>query len=189
MNRLEVDPAMEAILSIDTTKGNRILNRRGIAITPTVCAGWILRVSEDLLALLERVTGQPPAVLPITMQDITPYGNGVHHVNSILQPATATAAPVVGIAITTETAVPGSATGASHEGDIALAARYAVEVAKGVGAGRLAFCDPAELARLVALYGEMRHLQGNGQGARAARGAAARQGGDRAEDASGGRLP
>ena len=36
MNRHEVDPAMDAILSIDATKGNWILNRRGFAITPTV---------------------------------------------------------------------------------------------------------------------------------------------------------
>ena len=43
-----------------------------------------------------------------------PYGNDLYHLNSILQPATATSAPVVGIAITTEVPVPGCATGASH---------------------------------------------------------------------------
>ena len=40
MNRCEVDPQMEAILSIDATKGNWILNRRGFAITPTVKEGY-----------------------------------------------------------------------------------------------------------------------------------------------------
>lgn len=160
MNRLEVDPAMDAILSIDTTKGNRVVNVRGIAISPTVRQGWVLRVSEDLLDLLQRVTGRPPVVFPVTTQDITPYGNGVFHINSILQPATATAAPVVGVAITTEVPVPGSGTGASHEVDIELAARFAVEVAKGFGAGRVRFHDPAELERLVALYGPLTHLQG-----------------------------
>ena len=159
MNRFEVEPAMDAILSIDTTKGNRVVNHRGIAISPTVCQGWILRVSEDLLDVLQRVTGRLPVVFPLTMQDITPYGNDVYHLNSILQPATATAAPVVGVAITAEVAVPGSGTGASHEVDIELAARYAVEVAKDFGAGHLRFHDPAELARLVRLYGEMRRLQ------------------------------
>ena len=159
MNRFEVDPAMDALLSIDTTKGNRVVNHRGIAISPTVCEGWILRVSEDLLDVLQRVTGRLPVVFPLTMQDITPYGNDVYHLNSILQPATATAAPVVGVAITAEVAVPGSGTGASHEVDIELAARYAVEVAKDFGAGQLRFHDPAELARLVRLYGEMRRLQ------------------------------
>jgi len=163
MNRLEVDPSMDAVLSIDTTKGNRVINRRGIAISPTVCRGWILRVSEDLLDVLQRVTGRLPVVLPLTMQDITPYGNGVYHLNSILQPATATAAPVVGVAVTTEVPVAGSATGASHAVDLELATRYAVEVAKGFGAGRLRFHDPDELGRLVRLYGEMRHLQTAGR--------------------------
>jgi hypothetical protein len=93
------------------------------------------------------------------MQDITPYGNAVYHLNSILQPATATSAPVVGVAITAEVAVPGSGTGASHETDIELAARFAVEVAKGFGEGRVRFHDAEEFARLVGRYGEMRHLQ------------------------------
>jgi len=61
--------------------------------------------------LMEVSTGRAPVTFPITMQDITPYGNGVDHLNSILQPATATAAPVVGVAICAETAVPGRATG------------------------------------------------------------------------------
>ena len=84
MNEQEVDPAMSAILSIDTTKGNRILNQRGFAISPTVKEGYILRVSEDLLDIMAWSTGRAPAVLPITTQDITPYGNGLFHVNSIL---------------------------------------------------------------------------------------------------------
>lgn len=63
------------------------------------------------------------------MQDITPYGNGLFHVNSILQPATATAARVVGVALTAEVVVPGSATGASQPVDIELAVRFCLEVA------------------------------------------------------------
>ncbi len=102
MNRHEVDPAMDALLCVDTTRGNRILNRRGLAITPTVKEGYILRVSEDLLDVLEAVTGRPPAVLAITHQDITPYANGLFHLNSILQPSTATPAPAVGVALTAE---------------------------------------------------------------------------------------
>ncbi|MDQ7844859.1 MAG: DUF1177 domain-containing protein, partial [Armatimonadota bacterium] len=110
--RLAVDPAMEAILSIDTTRGNRVVNSRGIAISPTVKEGYLLRVSEDLLDLLQAVTGRLPVVLPLTTQDITPYGNDIFHLNSIAQPATVTTAPVVGVALTTEVAVPGPATGA-----------------------------------------------------------------------------
>ncbi|OEV04125.1 DUF1177 domain-containing protein [Streptomyces oceani] len=159
MNRHEVAAEMEAVLSIDTTKGNRVINHRGLALSPTVKEGWVLRVSEQLGELLSVVTGQPLVTYPVTTQDITPYGNGVHHINSILQPATATNAPVVGLAVTSSAAVPGCQTGASHETDIAAAARYAVEVAKAYGAGRLDFHDAEEFAGLVRRYGAMNHLQ------------------------------
>jgi hypothetical protein len=170
MNRLEVDAAMDAILSIDTTKGNRIINTRGIAISPTAKAGWILRVSDDLLTICQIVTGKLPAVLPITMQDITPYGNEIYHINSIMQPTTATEAPVVGVAITTDIPVPGCATGASHEIDIELAVRFCAEVAKGFGQGKCAFYDEAEYGRILKRYGPMTLLQTLGKtGARARR--------------------
>jgi hypothetical protein len=162
MNAREVVPEMAAVLSIDTTKGNRILNTRGFAISPTVKEGWILKVAPDLLRLAEVSSGRAPVTFPITMQDITPYGNGVDHLNSIVQPATATSAPVVGVAIGAEAVVPGCATGASHETDIADAVRFAIEVAKEYGAGQCRFYDPDEFARLVALYGDMRRLQGPG---------------------------
>jgi hypothetical protein len=163
MNRFEVDAAMDAILSVDTTKGNRVINRRGFAISPAVKDGYILRVSEDLLDIMQNVTGRLPVVFPITIQDITPYGNGVYHLNSIIQPATATHAPVVGVAITTEVAVPGCATGASHEVDIEMAVRFCVEVAKAFGAGRCAFYGEAEFKKLIALYGSLERLQTSGR--------------------------
>ncbi|HEX5505560.1 MAG TPA: DUF1177 domain-containing protein [Thermomicrobiales bacterium] len=159
MNRHEVDARMAAILAVDTTKGNRIINARGFALSPTVKEGYLLRVSEDLLDLMQHVTGRPPAVFALTTQDITPYGNGVYHLNSILQPSTATSAPVVGVALTAEVAVPGSATGATRLVDVEEAARFCVEVAKAYGAGACRFYDQAEFARLRALYGELRHLQ------------------------------
>lgn len=159
MNNHEVLPAADAILSIDTTKGNRIINHKGYALSPTVKEGYILRVAEDLLRIMEMTSGRAAVTFPITTQDITPYGNGVHHLNSILQPSTATTAPVVGVAICTESVVPGCGTGASHEVDIALTVKFAVEVAKEFGRGTCSFYDTAEYARLLALYGSMSHLQ------------------------------
>jgi hypothetical protein len=150
---------MEAILSVDTTRGNWVLNQRGVAITPTVKEGYILKVSPDLLDLLSIVTGQPPLVLPITTQDILPYGNDIYHLNSIMQPATATGAPVVGVALTSAVAVPGCATGANQAVDIEMAVRFCIEVAKAFGQRRCAFYDAGEFGRLVALYGSMKHLQ------------------------------
>lgn len=159
LNDHEVDPNMEAILSIDTTKGNRIINQKGFAISPTVKEGYILRVSENLLSIMEITTGRRPFVFAITTQDITPYGNGLFHLNSIMQPAVATQAPVVGVAITAESVVPGCATGASHPVDIEEAVRFSIEVAKHFGAGKCKFYDEEEFKRIVELYGSMRHLQ------------------------------
>jgi hypothetical protein len=159
MNQHEVHSDMDAILSIDTTKGNRIVNLRGFAISPTVKEGYILRVSEDLLNVMQTVTGRLPVVFAITTQDITPYANRLFHLNSIMQPAVATAAPVVGVAITTEVPVAGSATGASHLEDVESAARFCLEVAKEFGRGGCHFYDVAEFERMRKLYGDMRHLQ------------------------------
>lgn len=163
MNAHEVGAELDAILSIDATKGNRLCNHRGFAISPTVKQGWILRVSEDLLTIYGDTAGRLPVVLPLTMQDITPYGNDVHHVNSILQPAVASPAPVVGVAITAETAVPGCGTGATDPSSVEQAVRFVIEVAKAFTAGGCAFYDPDEFASLVSRYGPMDVLQTQGR--------------------------
>jgi hypothetical protein len=163
MNREEVDDSMDAILSIDTTKGNRIVKWRGFAITPTVKEGWVLKVSSSLLDIMEITTGRIPRVCPITTQDITPYGNGIDHINSIVQPATATDVPVVGVAITTETPVPGCATGASHVTDIEEAARFVLEVAKAYGRGLCHFYDEEEWKIIVERYEPLKMLQTAGR--------------------------
>ncbi|MBV6304278.1 DUF1177 domain-containing protein [Candidimonas humi] len=159
LNEHEISEEMDAVLSIDTTKGNRILNHKGYAISPTVKQGYILRVSEDLVRIMEMTSGRPAVTFPITTQDITPYGNGIYHLNSILQPSIATQAPTVGVAISTVSAVPGCGTGASDEADIAATVRFAVEVAKEFGRGTCSFFDQEEYQRLLALYGSLAHLQ------------------------------
>ena len=159
VNREEVSSEMDAVLSIDTTKGNRIAKWRGLAITPTAKEGWVLKVSDDLLTILEIVTGRIARVCPITTQDITPYGNGLDHINSIMQPCTATDAPVVGVAITTEAVVPGCATGASHSTDIEEAARYCIEVAKAYGKHLCSFYDEEEWMLIKKLYGPLKLFQ------------------------------
>jgi len=162
MNENEVDETMDAILSIDTTKGNQICNHKGFAITPTVKEGYILKVSDDLLHVYTQSAGISPVVMPITTQDITPYGNGLFHINSILQPAVATTSPVVGVAITTESVVAGCATGATHVTDVENVVRFVLEVAKVFGAKKCAFYDEKQFALIEILYGSMNHLQTKG---------------------------
>lgn len=159
LNENEVSDEMDAVLSIDTTKGNRILNHKGYAISPTVKQGYILRVSEDLVRIMEMTSGRPAVTFPITTQDITPYGNGIYHLNSILQPSVATKAPTVGVAISAASVVPGCGTGASDEYDIAATVRFAVEVAKEFTRGTCRFHDEEEYGRLIQMYGSLAHLQ------------------------------
>lgn len=159
VNKEEVTPDLDAVLVVDTTKGNRIINLRGYAISPTVKEGYILRVSDRLLDIMQSTSGRLPAVFALSQQDITPYGNGLYHLNSILQPATATNAPVVGVAITTVCPVAGCATGASHLEDMEDAARFMLEVAKEFGKGNCAFYDEEEFGRIQKLYGKLNHFQ------------------------------
>ncbi|MCF6465946.1 DUF1177 domain-containing protein [Clostridium sp. Cult2] len=162
MNKLEVSEEMDAILSIDTTKGNNVINYKGFAISPTVKEGYILRTSEDLLRIMSATTGKLPVAFPLTQQDITPYGNGLYHINSILQPSVATKSPVVGVAITTETPVGGCYTGATHFIDIENAARFSLEVAKEYSNNNCSFYDKGEYARIIKLYGSLNRFQTHG---------------------------
>jgi hypothetical protein len=159
MNKEEIDPEMDGVLSIDTTRGNRIANWRGFAITPTAKEGWILKVSDSLLDIMEIVSGELPKVCPITTQDITPYGNKLYHINSIMQPATATNKPVVGIALTSQVPVPGCATGASQPTDMEQAARYCLEVAKAYGKNLCTLYDHSEWEIIQNIYGSLKKLQ------------------------------
>ena len=158
-NDAEVFPEMDAILTVDTTKGNRVINTMGFAISPTVKDGYILRTSEDLLDIMEMTTGRLPKVFPVTTQDITPYGNDLYHLNSVLQPAVSTTSPVVGVAITTEVPVAGCATGATHGSDVDMTVRFLLEVAKAYGRKQCNFYNEEEFAHITSLYGSMKHLQ------------------------------
>ncbi len=151
----EVDPDMDAILSVDATKGNRVIKVEGFAITPTVKNGWILKVSDDLINIYERVRGDVAHIVPITMQDITPLDSGVYHINSIMLPWLATEAPVVGVATTARIPVAGCGTGANYPYGLEMATRFCVEVAKEYTAGKCRFYDEEEYQRLVSLYGDM----------------------------------
>ena len=156
--RREVDPEMDAILSVDATKANLVVKHSGFAITPTVKEGWILKVSPDLINIYTRVTGEPPVIVPITMQDILPFSTAVYHINSIMQPWIYTDAPVVGVAITTRTVVPGSATGATNIWSLEQATRFIVEVAKDYTTGKARFYDEEEFKEIIRIHGSIKDI-------------------------------
>lgn len=66
-----------------------------------------LSTALDLVKLIELTTGRPAVTFPITTQDITDDDNGVYHSNSIMQPHVAAVVPVVDLAITAASVVPG----------------------------------------------------------------------------------
>jgi len=105
------------------------------------------------------VSGIPPLIFPLTTADITPYGNEIHHINSIMQPSAATDAPVLGVALTAEVPVAGCATGANQLIYLAAAVRFNLEVAKAFIAGNCPFYYKEDFEQLVSLYGSMSHLQ------------------------------
>ncbi|MGT2427679.1 DUF1177 family protein [Cupriavidus basilensis] len=128
-------------------------------LTPVAKEGWLLRLPERMLDVMGWVSGELPAVLPLTTQDVTPYENGLWHVNSIMQPGIVTTAPVIGVALTAQTTVPGCATGVTNAFDLDVATRFCIEVAKLFGPGNCAFYDEAEWAELLRRYGSLAHLQ------------------------------
>jgi hypothetical protein len=160
--RREAEGQVDAIISVDATKANWVIKHNGFAITPTVKEGWILKVSPDLIDIYIRVTGQPPVVAPITMQDIIPYTTPVYHINSMMQPWIYTKAPIVGVAITTSMVVPGSATGATNIFHLEQATRFVVEVAKDFGRGRVKFYDEEEWKKIISIHGSLADLMRRG---------------------------
>ncbi len=160
--REEVDNRMQAILSIDSTKANRVINYTGFAITHVVKEGWILKVSDEILDIYTRVTGEPPVIVPLTMQDILPFSTKIYHINSMVQPWIYTTAPVIGIATTTRMPVPGSATGATNVYALDQAARFVLEVAKDYTAGRISFYDEKDWETILKVHGSIREIMRKG---------------------------
>jgi len=154
----EVRSDMDAVLSIDATKANWVIKHTGFAITPTVKEGWILKVSPDLIDIYIRVVGEPPVIVPITMQDLTPYTTPIYHINSMMQPWLYTSAPVVGVAITAKMAVSGSGTGVTNVVALEQATRFVVEVAKDFTMGRAKFYDENEWDILMKIHGSIRDV-------------------------------
>lgn len=148
----------DALVVVETSRGNRIINHNGFAVTPTIKEGWILKISEDICNVAERVMGRMPVYVPLSMQDITPFDNGLHHLNGLGELPAGCVAPAIGVAITSEIPVSGAASGSSCIVDLEPAVRFCVEVAKEYTAGNLAFYDKEEFERIVKRYGRMNHL-------------------------------
>lgn len=154
-----VDKNMDAILHVETSRGNRVINCQGFAITPTIKECYVLKVSNDVMDIMQNVTGKLPQIVPLTTQDITPMDNGVYHVNGLAQETVLSDAPIIGVALTSIIPIAGCAPGASQLMDIEAASRFLIEVAKAYTCGECKLYDQKEFELLIKLYGSMKHLR------------------------------
>lgn len=154
-----VDERMDAILTPETCKGNKMVSHLGFAVTPPVREGFILRPHASILHIMEMVTGKAPVVFPITMQDVTPYELGVHHICGMVLPSIFSTAPVVGVPLTTEIQAHPSATGVQQPMVLEAAARFCVEVATSFGNGDCEFHYPGDFDGMVEAFGAVRGWQ------------------------------
>lgn len=154
-----VDPRMDAILVPETCKGNKLVSPDAFAITPPVREGYILRPHQSMLHLMEMVTGKNPVIFPLTMQDITPFESGVHHVCGMGIPSVFSKAPVIGVPISMNQPVLPSWTNVQQPVALEAAARFCVEVAVSYGLGDCQFYYDSDWEGFVSAYGNIRGWQ------------------------------
>jgi len=154
----EVDESVSAHISIDATKGNKVIKIKGFAITPVVVRGWILRPTDEILEIYSWISGRSPVLVPITMQDIVPFSTPVKHINSILQPWIYTDTPVLGVAITSESVIPGSATGVTDLSALEPASRFVLEIAKRYAMKTLELYYEDEYNVLLKYHGDLKDI-------------------------------
>lgn len=147
-----VDDRMDAILTPETCKGNKMVSHLGFAVTPPVREGLILRPHASVLHIMEMVTGKAPVVFPITMQDVTPYELGVHHICGMLLPSIFSTAPVIGVPLVTEIQTHPSATGVQQPMGLESAARFCLEIATAFGNGDCEFYYPDDFKGMIEAF-------------------------------------
>ena len=154
-----VDARMDAMLTPETCKGNKMVSHLGFAVTPPVREGIIMRPHASILHIVEMVTGKAPVVFPITMQDVTPYELGVHHICGMVLPSIFSDAPVIGVPLVTEIETHPSATGVQQPTVLETTARFCIEVATSFGNGDCEFYYPGDYEGMVSTFKGLRGWQ------------------------------
>lgn len=154
-----IDARMDAILTPETCKGNKLVSATAFAITPPVKEGYILRPHASMLHIMEMVTGRNPVIFPITMQDITPFESGVHHVCGMVIPSVFGPAPVIGVPIAMEQPILPAATNVQQPVALEAAGRFCIEVAVSFGLGDCRFYHDSDFEAFTQAYGGIRRWQ------------------------------
>ncbi|AHC52038.1 hypothetical protein SUSAZ_08970 [Sulfolobus acidocaldarius SUSAZ] len=151
--REEVDGEANLILSIDSTKGNRIAKYDDFAITHVIKDGYILKVNDELVDIYNRVTGHEVYFVPLTTGDLTPMEYNVYHISTLVSPWLYSSSPLIGIATVSKQVVPGYVTGVQDVEMLEHASRFCLEVLKYVEKGGRVY-EESELKELREKLGE-----------------------------------
>ena len=128
--KVEVDPQATTVLSIDSTKGNRLAKYDDFALTHVIKDGYILKLSDEVLDIYNRVTEHEVYMVPLTSGDLTPLDVNVYHISTLISPWLYTSAPVVGLATVSPRAIPGYETGVMNLNMLEHASRFCLEFLK-----------------------------------------------------------
>lgn len=149
----EVDKEANLILSIDSTKGNRLAKYNDFAITQVIKDGYILKVSDDVLDIYSRVTGHEPYFVPLTTGDLLPLDYKVYHISTLVLPWIYSTGALIGIATVSKQIIPGYVTGVQDIEMLEHASRFCLEAIKLIEKGGKVY-DEEELKELKEKLGE-----------------------------------
>ncbi|ARM76926.1 DUF1177 family protein [Acidianus manzaensis] len=126
----EVDPNADLILSIDSTKGNRLAKYDDFAITHVIKDGYILKLEDEVIDIYNRVTGHEVYMVPLTTGDLLPLDFNVYHISTLISPWLYTDSPVIGLATVSKQVVPGYVTGVLNMEMLEHTSRFCLEILK-----------------------------------------------------------
>jgi len=149
----EVESNASLILSIDSTKGNKIAKFDDFAITHVIKDGYILKPNDEIIDIYNRVTGHEVYFIPLTTGDLTPMDFNVYHISTLVSPWLYTESPVIGIATVSKQIIPGYVTGVLNIEMLEHAARFCLELLKFVEKDGKVY-DENELSELINRLGE-----------------------------------
>lgn len=128
--KVEVDPQATTVLSIDSTKGNRLAKYDDFALTHVIKDGYILKLSDEVIDIYNKVTEHEIYMIPLTSGDLTPLDFNVYHISTLISPWLYTSAPVIGLATVSPRAIPGYETGVMNLNMLEHASRFCLEFLK-----------------------------------------------------------
>jgi len=151
--KVEVDPSASLVVSIDSTKGNRLAKFDDFALTHVIKDGYVLKLHDNVIDIYNKVTGHEIYMVAVTTGDLTPLDYNVHHISTLVSPWLYTNSPVIGLATVSKQVIPGYETGVMNVDMLEHASRFCLELIKYVEKGGKVY-DEEELAELKGKLGE-----------------------------------